>query len=510
MKIKAVILLLFIQNFYLQAQEKQTVKALDITLVEARINQAVNEKKIPSMVIAVARDGKIIYEKAFGYADAGNEIKATIHTPYQLASASKPFTATAIMMLYEKGLINIDSPVTKYVPELTLNKADPNFSTPTVRQVLNHTSGLGTYFDIGYADENYLFDNFENGWKRYGTIFLNPGTVSEYSNLGYGLLDHVIANVSGKTYNSFMASELFKPLQLDDTYVTTPGSVTGTSAKKYNADGAELPEVINNTTGAGNIYTSVHDLVRFGIFYLKEKNEGKAILSDSLIGLMYCYKDKNALYTINKNTFYGLGWYAQPGDGNSPVVWHEGGMPGASSMLKLFPKEEIAVAIITNTYNYPFCREITDEITKAILPGRKTLPIDEMEAYKYYTADTSFTGNWDGNIIVEGKNIPANLSINDKEIVLTYADLTMKSFLTDNQPIPHRTVLLYGMVNQGYFLGTTTGMLPGTHLRKEFSHLLILKLLKKNKLLTGTITAMAAADREYYAYPYFINLKKRE
>jgi CubicO group peptidase (beta-lactamase class C family) len=345
MKIKAVILLLFIQNFYLQAQEKQAVKALDLTLVEARINQAVNEKKIPSMVIAVARDGKIIYEKAFGYADAGNEIKATIHTPYQLASASKPFTATAIMMLYERGLINIDSPVTKYVPELTLNKADPHFSTPTVRQVLNHTSGLGTYFDIGYADENYLFDNFENGWKRYGTIFLNPGTVSEYSNLGYGLLDHVIANVSGKTYNNFMASELFKPLQLDDTYVTTPGCVTNTSAKKYNADGAELPEVINNTTGAGNIYTSVHDLVRFGIFHLKEKNEEKAILSDSLIGLMHCYKGKNALYTINKNTFYGLGWYAQPGDGNSPVVWHEGGMPGASSMLKLFPKEGIAVAI---------------------------------------------------------------------------------------------------------------------------------------------------------------------
>jgi CubicO group peptidase (beta-lactamase class C family) len=507
MKIKAVILLLFIQNFYLQAQEKPAVKTLGLTLVEARINQAIKEKKVPSMVIAVARNGKIIYEKAFGYSDAGNGIKATIHTPYQLASASKPFTATAIMMLYERGLINIDSPVTKYVPELILKKADPHFSMPTVRQVLNHTSGLGTYFDIGYADENYSFDDFKNGWRRYGTIFLNPGAASEYSNLGYGLLDHVIANVSGKTYTNFMASELFKPLQLDDTYVTSPGYVTSVSARKYNANGTQLPEVINNTTGAGNIYTSVHDLIRFGIFNLRGEKEEKAILSDSLIGLMHSYKDKNALYTINKNTFYGLGWYVQAGDDNSSVIWHEGGMPGASSMLKLFPKEGISVAVITNTYNYPFCREITDEITRVILPERKTLPIDEMETYKNYTADTSFTGNWDGNITVEDKQIPASLSI--KEIVLSYADFTMKSFLTDNQPLPHKTVLLYGMINQGYFLGTTTGMLPVTHLRKEFGHLLILKLLKKNNLLTGTITTMAAADREYYAYPFFVELRKR-
>ncbi len=510
MKIKTTILLLFIQNLYLHAQQKGVEKSLNLAPIEARINQAINEKKIPSMVIAVAKDGVIIYEKAFGYADAGKKIEATIHTSYQLASTSKSFTATAIMILHEGGVINIDSPVTKYVPELILNKANSNFTTPTVRQVLNHTSGLGTYFDIGYADENYAFDDFESGWKRYGTIFINPGEVCEYSNLGYGLLDRVIADVSGKTYSSYMSAELFKPLQLADTYVAGPVHGAHIQASKYNADGSELPEVINNTAGAGNIYTSVHDLVSFGMFHLSGKNEGKAILSDSLIRLMHNYKDSNTLYSIFKDTFYGLGWYVQPDDGNSPVIWHEGGMPGASSMLKLFPAEGTVVAVITNTYNYSFCREITDEITKVVLPDRKTLPLNETEAYKNYISDSTFTGNWDGNIVVEGKQIPASLSINEKEIVLTYEDLTMKSFLTENEPIPHKTVLLYAMVNKNYFIGTTTGMLPATHLRKEFSHLLILKLLKKNNLLTGTITAMAAAGREYYAYPFFMNLKKRE
>jgi len=510
MKFKAIILFALIPNFYLHAQEKHRSKAPDFAIIEARVKKEISEKKLPSMVIAVAQNGEIIYEQAFGYADVGNKIEATIHTPYQLASATKPFTAAAIMMLYQKGLLNIDSPITKYIAGLTLNKADPHFSTPTIKQVLNHTSGLGTYFDIGYADENYSFDDFANGWKRYGTIFLQPGTVCEYSNLGYGLLGQVIANVTGKKYEDFMAAELFNPLKLNDTYVAAAGDVSNLSARKYDADGTELQEVINNTPGAGNVYASADDLLHFGMFHLGNGSKRSTVLNDSLLQLMHNYKNGNTLYTINKNTFYGLGWYNQvQGDGTS-VLWHEGGMPGASSMLKLFPKENIVIAVITNTYNYPFCREITDAISKIVIPTHEPMPIDEMANFKNYTSDSTFMGNWDGNIVVEGKQIPASLSIDRNEIILTYLDLTMKSFLTEGQPIPHKTVLLYGMVNQNYFLGTTSGVIPATHLRKEFSHLLILKLIKTNDLLKGTINVMAAANREYYSYPFFVNLKKRQ
>jgi len=509
MKIKAVLLLLLIHTSYGRAQQKASIKNdPDFRPVEDKIKQAIAGKTIPSMVIAVAKGGKIIYEAALGYADVNKKIKATIHTPYQLASATKPFTATAVMMLYEKGFINIDSPVTKYVPGMELKKADSTFSTPTVRQVLNHTAGLGTYFDIGYADEAYLFDDFESGWKRYGTIFLNPGTVSEYSNLGYGLLDKLISNVSGKTFADFMNYKLFKPLHLNDTYVYGPGHYTTMAAQKYNANGTALPRVINNTAGAGNIYASVHDLVRFGMYNLNDKNEGGNALGKDMISMMQNYKDRNVLYSIDKDTFYGLGWYVQPGDSGSPVVWHEGGMPGASTMLKFFPKEDIAIAVITNVYNYPFCREITDDLAKAILPNRAVIPINEMAGYKNYTSDTSLMGNWSGKITVDGNLIPASLSINKSEIIFDYSDLTLKSFLTDDQPLPHKTVLLYGMINAKYFIGTTTGILPANHLRREFGHLLIMKLLKRDNSLTGTITILAAAAREYYAYPFYIDLKK--
>lgn len=509
MKSSIIICLFLIQSFYLQAQQNLLKDEPSIKSVESKIYKALKEKKIPSMVIAISKNGIIIYEHAFGYANTRENIKATTQTPYQLASATKPFTATAIMMLYERGVIDIDSPITKYIPELILHKANPIFTTPTVRQILNHTSGLGTYFDIGYSDENYSFDNFAMGWKRYGTIFFNPGTVCEYSNMGYGVLDRIITNVSGKSFASFMHTELFKPLQLNDTYVAGSNLSSKNPALKYNMDGIKLPDVSNNTAGAGNIYASVHDLVSFGMFHLGQIQTAKPILSEKFIHLMANFKNEHTLYSINHETFYGLGWYKQRND-SSPVIWHEGGMPGASSMLKLFPNEGVSIVVITNTYNYPFVREITDELTKVMIPEHHMLPINEMADYKYYTADSTFYGIWAGNIIVEGRQIPTSLTINKDEIVLDYSDLTLKSFLTDNQPLPHKSILLYGMINQNYFLGTTTGVLPVKHIRKQLSHLLILKLLKENRSLTGFATLMAAADREYYAYPFYVNLKKKE
>jgi CubicO group peptidase (beta-lactamase class C family) len=276
---------------------------------------------------------------------------------------------------------------------------------------------------------------------------------------------------------------------------------------KYDAYGNELPAVWNNTAGAGNIYASVHDLVSFGMFHLGQTKITKTILGKQFVHLMHDFKNEHTLYSINDYTFYGLGWYNQT-IGDNAVIWHEGGMPGASSMIKLFPKDGVAIAVMTNTYNYPFVREITDDLTKVIVPKHPAPPINEMADYKYYTSDSSFYGTWAGNIVVDGKQIPTSLTISKDVIILDYSDLTLKSFLTDNQPLPHKSVLLYGMVNSGYFLGTTTGILPVTHLRRQLSHLLILKLLKKNDSLTGFIAAMAAADREYYAYPFFVNLKK--
>lgn len=497
--------LFFLCAIHIHSQEKN----IDFLSLEQTIQQAIKNKEIPSAVIAIAKDDKIIYQKAFGYADINKNIKARVHTPYQLASTSKPITATAIMMLHQKGIIHIDSLITNYAPELGIKKAYPDISIPTIRHVLGHVSGLGTYFDIGYTDEKYNFDDFIKGWKKYGKIFHNPGVTYEYSNLGYGLLDHIIHKTTTKTFSDFLNKELFTPLKMNNSFVNKNSSNTNIPAKKYTRDLLELPEVVNNTLGAGNIYSSVLDLVRFGMFHVINEKSYNQILNIEARKLMQSTKHKDALYHLYEDSYYGLGWYIRPNDNGYRMVWHEGGMIGASSMLKLIPENNVVIAVITNVYNNPFCRKVTNMLSNIVLKKYQPSAINEIAAYKPVTSNPDFIGTWMGSMTINEKKIPVQLIIEADRIWLEYPDDSLSSFFTQGQPIPSITQLFFGMINNNSFLGTTSGNLPSSDLRKEYNHLLSLKLIKQKDRLSGTITAMAAASREYYAYPYAIELYKK-
>lgn len=475
--------------------------------IENVLDSLIRHKHVPSIGVAILKEGKIIYETALGYADVENKIKATVHTPYQLASLTKPITATAIMKLHEQGIIDIDDPITKYIP-LKLRKVEVDFSTPSIRQVLNHTSGLGTYFDIYYEDEKVVFENFEKAWDRYGTLFHEPGEVCEYSNLGYGLLDYIIAKNSSMSFADYLKSEIFNPLGMQNSSVILKNSSNSKEmAKKYNHLMEPLPFITNNTAGAGNVASSVHDIMRFANFHL-ENLKKERILGGALIKEMQCYKDSLALYHYYKDTYYGLGWYVNPNDNGQSVVWHEGGMMGASTMLKLYPNENIAIVLVTNTYNPGLCRELTDRITVELIEGYRPTPINETAEYGLMSSDSTFIGKWEGYMMIEEQKIPVSLSIADEEIRLRYIDYSISSFLTGYQPIPYTSSLLFGAINRNRFIGTGVGKLPASNLRRKFSQLLTIKLLKNKNQLTGTITTLAAADREYYAYPYYLYLEK--
>ena len=187
MKIEvSILLLVVVQNFYSVAQIKETY---DFSEIATSIKQAIDKKEIPSVVVAVAKDGKIIYEKAFGYADIEKKVKATTSTAYQLASVSKPLTATGIMILDKKTGFDVFSPAEKYISPLKFKSYEGNSSEVKVVDLLNHTSGLGTYLQIGYSDENEKVDDFETAFNKYGSLFHPTDLICEYSNLGYGLLD---------------------------------------------------------------------------------------------------------------------------------------------------------------------------------------------------------------------------------------------------------------------------------------------------------------------------------
>lgn len=481
----------------------------DFSNIEQKIIENIEPETIPSVAMAIAKDGKIIYEKSFGYSDVENKIKATNETAYQLASVTKTMTATGIMILDKKSDFDIFEPAEKYIQPLKFKTFEGDSSKVRVIDILNHTSGLGTYMQIGYFDEDNKIDDFKIAFNKYGSLFHPVGVKSEYSNLGYGLLDYIIEKQSGKTYSDFMEDEVFSPLQMNNSFVDNPKKEGISVAKKYGANLTLLPEVNNNTKGAGNIYSSIHDLILFGMFNLKKENE--KILDSKSLDLMHSFVNEEALYHYYDSTYYGLGWYYKPNDNGYKIVWHEGGMMGASSMIKLIPDENIAIAVILNTSNQQFCQQITNQLSKVVLPTYEPTPMNEVAEYLPYTSDKTYFGEWKGSIKVEDLDIPCSLIFQpDGNIIIDYLDFTFRSYFTGGSPLPNKTFLLSGMVNKNSFIGMFPGDLPSKDIRHEFSQFMSLKLIKSGNILSGTVVALAAADREYYAYPYYIRLIKEQ
>ncbi|TYP74389.1 serine hydrolase domain-containing protein [Aquimarina intermedia] len=404
----------------------------DIATLEISIKNKISNKEIPSVVFAVSKNGKTIYQKAFGKADIANNISATINTTYQIASISKALTVTGIMVLDEQNIIDIDLAAENYMGKLRFQNFFDVKGTVTVRNLLDHTSGFGTYFDISYADESRPIPSFEEAFDTFGTLHHPPNLISEYSNLGYGLLDYIITTNSGKTYHAFMQEKVFDPLGMKHSYVQGYKNSLKEEiqeAKKYTAGLVELPDVINNTPGSGNIYTSITDLIQFGNFHLK--THPKTILSAQGIEQIHNYKNPDALFHYHKYAYYGLGWYVKPNDNGYRIVWHEGGMMGASATLKLIPEEKIAITVMINSSNRTICNEIVDELTKIVLPAyspTKLNEITEISEYRSVVNDERFLGTWSGNVTVDSLQIPFSLNFKeDGSTIASYLDHTYKS-----------------------------------------------------------------------------------
>src|SRR5579862_5071250 len=183
------------------------------------IRRHMTETAAPSIAVAVARDGRIVWEEGFGWADRENRIAANEHTMYSLASISKPITATGLMVLVEQKRIDLDRPVNQYLGNAKLRARVGNADDATVRRVANHTSGLPLHYQFFYADEPFRPPSMDETVLRYGNLVTIPGEKWEYSNLGFGILDYVISRVSEEPYDDYMRRSVFLKLGLTHTSV---------------------------------------------------------------------------------------------------------------------------------------------------------------------------------------------------------------------------------------------------------------------------------------------------
>jgi len=383
---------------------------------QVQIEQLVAKGEVPSLSVAVARDGKIIWEKGFGLADREKNIPATEHTQYRLASISKQLTATGLMILVECGLIKLDSPINDYLGGTKLTACIGDAADATVQRVASHTSGLSLHSQHFYNNESYQPPPMDETIRRYGKLVTAPGERYQYSNLGYGLLGYVISRVSGKSYAEFMREQVFVPLGMDHTSVHIGHGLEDGQAVNYSADGMVIPSYNSDSPGASAIISSAHDLIRFAIFHLKnDLPEQRVIITEATIDKMQ--KPSPETGPIQEWEYdgsgYGIGWVISITNDHLRAVHHSGGTIGVSTVLALVPEENLAVAILSNTLSQ-WPEAILIGILRTLLPEKLKYfpkPTDQAVKEPPFAPDKELVGLWEGNVHTYEREIPLVLDI---------------------------------------------------------------------------------------------------
>lgn len=460
--------------------------------VRSSIRKQLVEHQVPSIAVAVARDGEILWEEGFGWADRENQVPSGPHILYSLASISKPFTATGLMVLKEQGKIDLDRPINDYLGSSKVTARVGDAHEATLRRVANHSSGLPLHFHFFYEDEPYRAPHRDETIRRYANLVTPPGERYQYSNLGYGILDYVISRVSGASYADFMREQVFLPLGLTRTSVGLGPKLEKYQAARYGTDGTPIPFYDFDHAGGSAVYASAHDLVRFGMFHLKARlPEQKGILSDQAIDEM-----QKPTVKSGKTSGYGIGWAVNDMANGYRIVSHSGGMGGVSTILRLVPSKKIAVVVLANSSN-PLPFRISQEILSALLPDFKAGPSPGAplgESFK----PSELVGKWKGAVHTYNGEVPFELEFRESGDV--HARL-------GNQL---ETLLNGARVEDGYLTGRMSGDI-GTEDANRRPYWLAVSLKHRGEVLNGAMTAVPrpGGRRVGNALSHWVELKKQ-
>lgn len=301
-----------------------------------------------------------------------------------------------------------------------------------------------------------------------------------------------------------MQKEVFGPLEMRNSFVATPASSSIQVAKAYGGDLKVLPELYNNTEGAGNVYSSIHDLMLFSAVDLRAAEGTKSILSPENAELVRNSGQNRAFNPVfSASTSYGFGWYTRPDDSGRKTMWHEGGMPGASSFIKLIPEEKIAVAAITNVADKnELVEAMSNELVKAILPSYHSEPLNATANYKPYGGQAEYQGIWTGSVYLHDRKLPCSLVFGDGgKVHIAYGDSQSGTKLEEAD--------FQGMINGESFMGSFPGNLPLPDLQQNPPQMLVLHLILRGKLLSGRMAAYRGdSSKVQYLFPFYVRLER--
>ena len=295
----------------------------------------------------VVKNGNVIFKKGYGYANFEWKVPNAPDTKFRIGSISKQFTATLIMQLVEEGKINLDGKITDYLPDYRKDTGD----SITIHQLLNHTSGITSYTDL----PNVWLDSLRNHYtKEYfikhfhsSNLDFEPGTEYKYNNTGYYLLAAIIEEVTGKSFGEYLKERILIPVGMTNSGSEDDEVVIDKMASGYLREGNLLVKdrymFMPNTMGAGNMHSTVEDMVKWD----KALYETKILTKES----------KGKMFTPYLSN-YGYGWgiyyrkLGETGD-STKVIAHSGGINGFSTLFVRLVEDKHMIALFNNSGGSP-------------------------------------------------------------------------------------------------------------------------------------------------------------
>lgn len=375
--------------------------------LHAYIEREMRERQIPGLALAIAHNGTVLLTEGYGLADVQNEGRVTPETRFELASLTKQFTAAGILLLVEEEKVDLDAPITRYLPDV------PAAWQPiTVRHLLTHTSGLpplGEDFSgMGAWPRDVSTERMYEA-ARADTLRFRPGDRYLYSDVGYFLLGVITQRASGMPWREFMQRRIFEPLRMTDTYIQDQSRIHRNEARGYTLRDGELINIRRvgqqETPSHFGIFSNVGDLVKWDA----------ALYTDRLLS----EKSRREMQTpvrLNdgRSHAYGLGWQVWNQRGHA--VQHHTGITG-TEIVRL-PDDTVLVVVLTNlgrgNGGTADSWGIAQEVAAMVVPGLQrpplaATPISE-EALRRHT----------GRFINDTRRVTAQLSTRDGQLIISF------------------------------------------------------------------------------------------
>lgn len=321
-------------------------------------------QRIPGLALAIVSHGRVIKARGYGFANLELRVPASDSTVFQSGSVGKQFTAAGILLLVEDGKLDLDDPITKFLPE-----GEQTWRGVTVRQLLTHTSGIPEYLesDSTAVDlrHDYTEDSLVQLAARRGPTF-PPGTRWEYSNTGYLLLGAIIHRVSGQFYGDLLAERVFRPLGMRTARVISEADIVPNRSAGYRLVEGQIknqewvaPSL--NTTADGALYLTVRDMIAWD----RGLTEGRILTAQSR-ALMWT----PATLAQDGSVDYGLGWTVSPYRGHR-AIGHTGSWQGFKTMIQRFPDDSLSLILLANlaeTLQRPIVYGVAGMYRKSLAP----------------------------------------------------------------------------------------------------------------------------------------------